>query len=64
MGNAVRFPTELGMARTVDAAADTTTATSTRRGRSSTRRSLRLDHPVFYGYTDKTHADEIPRRHR
>ena len=52
MGNAVRFPTELGLARTVDASA-TTPATSTRRGRSSTPRSLRLDHPVFYGYTDK-----------
>ena len=62
MGNAVRFPTELGLARTVDASASTTQRTSTRRGRSSTRRSLRLDHPVFYGYTEQDHADQVPRR--
>ena len=52
MGNAVRFPAELGFARTVDASAPRR-ATSTRRGRSSTPRSCKLDHPVFYGYTEK-----------
>jgi hypothetical protein len=52
MGNAVRFPTELGFARTVD-------ATGTTSGDFYAPRPIvnaevmRLDHPVFYGYTDR-----------
>ncbi len=52
MGNAVRFPTELGFARTVDASGNTS-------GNFYAPRPLvqaevvRLDHPVFYGYTDR-----------
>ena len=38
-GDAVRFPTELGMARTVERVGFDDAATSTRRGRSSTPRS-------------------------
>ena len=39
MGNAVRFPTEFGLARTVDASGVDVARSSTRRVRSSTRRS-------------------------
>jgi hypothetical protein len=52
MGNAVRFPSELGFARTVDASGNTT-------GNFYAPRPLvqaevvRLEHPVFYGYTDR-----------
>ena len=52
MGAAVRFPTELGMARTVDAAANTTSNFYAPRPIVQAE-VLRLDHPVFYGYTEK-----------
>jgi hypothetical protein len=51
MGNAVRFPTELGMARTVDASAQTSTSFYAPRPIVNAE-VLRLDHPVFYGYTE------------
>jgi hypothetical protein len=52
-GNAVRFATELGFARTVD------TSASTSRDFYAPRPIvnadvLRTDHPVFYGYSDRT----------
>ena len=52
MGNAVRFPTELGMARTVDASGNTSGNFYAPRPIVNAE-VLRLDHPVFYGYTDK-----------
>ncbi|MBA3640473.1 MAG: hypothetical protein H0W53_14590, partial [Acidobacteria bacterium] len=52
MGAAVRFPTELGMARTVDAGANTTSNFYAPRPIVQAE-VLRLDHPVFYGYTEK-----------
>jgi hypothetical protein len=52
MGNAVRFPTELGMARTVDASGNTSANFYAPRPIVQAE-VLRLDHPVFYGYTDK-----------
>jgi len=52
MGNAVRFPTDLGLARTVDASASTTAQFYAPRPLVNAE-ILRLDHPVFYGYTDK-----------
>ena len=52
MGNAIRFPTELGMARTVDASASTSNAFYAPRPIVEAE-VLRLDHPVFYGYTEK-----------
>ena len=52
MGNAVRFPTELGMARTVDASGSTSNNFYAPRPIVQAE-VLRLDHPVFYGYVDK-----------
>jgi hypothetical protein len=52
MGNAVRFPTDLGLARTVDASATTSNQFYAPRPLVNAE-VLRLDHPVFYGYTDK-----------
>ena len=52
MGNAVRFPADLGLARTVDASA-TTSANFYAPRPLVNAEVLRLDHPVFYGYTDK-----------
>jgi hypothetical protein len=52
MGNAVRFPTELGMARTVEASGNTTSNFYAPRPIVNAE-VLRLDHPVFYGYTEK-----------
>jgi hypothetical protein len=52
MGNAVRFPTELGMGRTVDASGNTSNNFYAPRPIVQAE-VLRLDHPVFYGYTDK-----------
>jgi hypothetical protein len=52
MGNAVRFPTELGMARTVDASGNTSSNFYAPRPLINAE-VLRLDHPVFYGYRDK-----------
>jgi hypothetical protein len=52
MGNAVRFPTELGFARTVDATGTTTPNFYAPRPLVQAE-ILRLDHPVFYGYTQR-----------
>jgi hypothetical protein len=52
MGNAVRFPTELGFARTVDAAGSTSANFYAPRPIVQAE-VMRLDHPVFYGYTDR-----------
>jgi hypothetical protein len=52
MGNAVRFPTELGFARTVDAS-DTTSSGFYAPRPLVQAEVLRLDHPVLYGYTEK-----------
>jgi hypothetical protein len=52
MGNAVRFPTELGMARTVDASGNTSATFYAPRPIVNAE-VLRLDHPVFYGYTER-----------
>ena len=60
-GDAVRFPTELGLARTVDASGRRRPA-STRRGRSCNAEIVKPEHPVFYGYTEQDHPDQVPRR--
>jgi Zinc carboxypeptidase len=52
MGNAVRFPADLGLARTVDASGATSNAFYAPRPLVNAE-ILRLDHPVFYGYVDK-----------
>ena len=52
MGNAVRFPAELGLARTVDASGSTTAEFYAPRPLVSAD-ILRPEHPVFYGYTEK-----------
>ncbi len=53
MGEAVRFPTELGLARTVDASAAASRDFYAPRPIVNAE-ILRLDHPVFFGYTEKT----------
>jgi Zinc carboxypeptidase len=53
MGTAVRFPTDMGLARTVDATSATSNNFYAPRPLVNAE-VLRLDHPVFYGYTDKT----------
>jgi hypothetical protein len=52
MGNAVKFATELGLARTVDASASPSRDFYAPRPIVSAE-VLRLDHPVFYGYVDR-----------
>ena len=52
MGNAVRFPTELGFARTVDASGSTSSSFYAPRPLVEAE-VLRVDHPVFYGYTER-----------
>jgi hypothetical protein len=52
MGNAVRFPAEFGFARSVDASGTTSTNFYAPRPLVNAE-VLRLDHPVFYGYTEK-----------
>jgi Zinc carboxypeptidase len=52
MGNAVRFPTELGFARTVDASGSTSSDFYAPRPLVNAE-VLKLDHPVFYGYAEK-----------
>ncbi len=52
MGNAVRFPTELGFARTVDASGTTSSDFYAPRPLVNAE-VLKLDHPVFYGYTER-----------
>ncbi|HXW07103.1 MAG TPA: M14 family zinc carboxypeptidase [Vicinamibacterales bacterium] len=52
MGNAVRFPSDLGLARTVDATG--TTSPQFYAPRPLVRAEIvRPDHPVFYGYADR-----------
>jgi hypothetical protein len=53
MGEASRFPAELGLARTVDVSASTSSNFYAPRPIVNAE-ILRLDHPVFYGYADKT----------
>jgi len=55
MGDAVRFPTELGLARTVDASGSTSRDFYAPRPIVNAE-VLRLDHPVFYGYTERIMA--------
>jgi hypothetical protein len=52
MGNAVRFATDLGFARTVDGSGTTSNQFYAPRPLVNAE-VLRLDHPVFYGYTEK-----------
>jgi hypothetical protein len=52
MGNAVRFPADLGFARTVDASASVSGNFYAPRPLVNAE-ILRLDHPVFFGYKDK-----------
>jgi hypothetical protein len=52
MGNAVRFPTELGFARTVDASGSTPSNFYAPRPLVQAE-VVRLDHPVFYGYAER-----------
>jgi hypothetical protein len=52
MGNAVRFASELGLARTVDTSASTSRDFYAPRPLVNAE-ILRLDHPVFYGYADR-----------
>jgi hypothetical protein len=53
MGEAVRFPTELGLARTVDASGAASRDFYAPRPIVNAE-IVRLDHPVFFGYTEKT----------
>jgi hypothetical protein len=52
MGDAVRFPAELGLARTVDASATTSRDFYAPRPLVNAE-ILRPEHPVFYGYAEK-----------
>jgi hypothetical protein len=52
LGNAVKFATELGFARTIDASASTSRDFYAPRPIVNAE-VLRLDHPVFYGYFDR-----------
>ena len=52
MGDAVHFPADLGFARTVDASGNTSRDFYAPRPIVSAE-IVRLDHPVFYGYTDR-----------
>jgi hypothetical protein len=51
-GGAVQFPTELGMARTVDASGSTTNSFYAPRPLVNAE-IVKPEHPIFYGYTDK-----------
>jgi hypothetical protein len=53
MGEASRFPAELGLARTIDASASTSSQFYAPRPIVNAE-IVRQDHPVFYGYPDKT----------
>jgi hypothetical protein len=53
MGSAVRFPADFGFARTVDASGSTSAQFYAPRPLVSGE-ILRPEHPVFYGYADKT----------
>jgi hypothetical protein len=52
LGDAVRFPADLGLARTVDASGSTSRDFYAPRPIVNAE-VLRLDHPVFYGYTER-----------
>jgi Zinc carboxypeptidase len=52
MGDAVRFPADLGLARTVDASATTSRDFYAPRPLVNAE-IVRPDHPVFYGYTER-----------
>jgi 8-oxo-dGTP pyrophosphatase MutT (NUDIX family) len=52
LGNASRFPTEFGFARSVDASGSTSNSFYAPRPLVQAE-ILRPEHPVFYGYTDK-----------
>ena len=52
MGNAVRFATELGFARTVDSSASTSRDFYAPRPLVNAE-IVRVDHPIFYGYVDR-----------
>jgi zinc carboxypeptidase len=52
LGNAVRFATELGFARTIDASASTSRDFYAPRPIVNAE-VLKVDHPVFYGYVDR-----------
>src|SRR5688572_12078841 len=52
MGEAVRFPADLGLARTVDASGSTSRDFYAPRPLVNAE-VLRLDHPMFYGYADR-----------
>jgi hypothetical protein len=52
MGDAVRFPAEFGLARSVDTSGSTSANFYAPRPIVQAE-VLRLDHPVFYGYTEK-----------
>jgi len=52
MGDAVRFPADLGLARTVDASGTTSRDFYAPRPIVNAE-IVRLDHPVFYGYADR-----------
>jgi hypothetical protein len=51
-GNAVRFPAEFGLARTVDASASTTNTFYAPRPLINAE-IVKPEHPVFYGYTER-----------
>jgi zinc carboxypeptidase len=53
MGDAVRFPADLGLARTVDASAMTSREFYAPRPIVNAE-IVRLDHPIFYGYSERT----------
>jgi hypothetical protein len=53
MGDAVRFPADFGFARTVDASATASSQFYAPRPIVNAE-ILRPDHPVFYGYADRT----------
>jgi hypothetical protein len=52
MGDAVRFPTDFGLARSVDASGTTSAAFYAPRPLVNAE-VVRPEHPVFYGYTDR-----------
>ena len=61
MGNAVRFATEQGFARTVDASASTSRDFYAPRPLVNAE-VLHPEHPVFYGYAGSDDADQVSER--
>ena len=62
MGDAVRLPDRLRLRAHRSTRRRRRRRRSTRRGRWSTPRSCRPEHPVFYGYTERIIPVEVPRR--